>query len=98
MFPSEKDIAQSAARTLTVDAMGAAGAAEHPVGHRPSGVTMRVARISRGLACGIGAILLIGASGIVAVGMLLGERDGRPAAPVPEAAAARSEGESRQLR
>jgi hypothetical protein len=44
---------------------------------------MRVARISTRLACGLGGILLIGASGIAAVGILLGESGGWPAPPTP---------------
>ena len=53
---------------------------------------MRVARISPGLACGLTGILLIGASGIVAVGILLGQRDGWPVAPGPSRSTIHMEG------
>jgi hypothetical protein len=59
---------------------------------RPAGVTMRVTKISTGLACSLAVILLLGASGAAAVGILLGPQGDGTRHPVPSRAAPRLEG------
>jgi hypothetical protein len=53
---------------------------------------MRVTRVSTGLACGLAAILLLGATGAAAVGILLGGQGGFSAKAVPGRGAPRVPG------
>ena len=89
VFPSERELAlphrveSNLVRRRPAPAAGREGQRVHAPGHRPPGVTIRVAKVSRGVAAGLAAILVVGAISVAGIAVVA---SGGRSAPAEEAA------------